>query len=74
MIPHPASATTVSTPTPRPFMSEFLVAQLSELIQEAPAYVQRSARSLLDTVTSEWSVDTDPAQPESNPEEEEEPP
>jgi hypothetical protein len=50
-----------------------LIARLTELLDETPAYVQRSARSLLDRIKSGCSLDAEPAPKEANAEEEEEP-
>ncbi len=73
MNPQTASVTAIA-PTGHDICTpQFLLAQLSELIQDSPAYVQRSARSLLERLTSERSLDAEPTLDEPNPEEEEEP-
>ena len=75
MIPLPVSANPIA-PTHHDhdaFGPQFLLTQLNQLLEDGPAYVQRSARSMIDRLISEWSLDAEPAPQESNPEEEEEP-
>ena len=73
MNPQTASATPLAPTGHDVFTPQYLLAQLSELIQDGPAYLKRSARSLHERLRSEWSLDAEPTLEEANPEEEEEP-
>ena len=78
MIPLPSSGQPASGPPVAPtnqnhVTPQLLIAKLTELLDETPAYVQRSARSLLDRIKGGYSLNAEPAPEEANAEEEEEP-
>lgn len=77
MNPLPASARSLP-PTDQNHLNpqlvpQLLIARLTDLLEGTPAYVQRSARSLLDRVKGACPLDTEPTPEEANPEEEEDP-
>ena len=77
MNPLPASAPSLPPTDQNHFTPQLLpqlvIAKLTDLLDGTPAYVQNSARSLLDRITSARSLTTEPSPEEANSEEEEEP-
>ena len=77
MNPLPASAPSLPPTNQHPVapqsLPQLVVAKLTDLLDGTPAYVQNSARSLLDRIKSGWSLDAEPSPEEANAEEEEEP-
>lgn len=77
MNPLPASAPSLPPTNQHPVtpqsLPQLVVAKLTDLLDGTPAYVQNSARSLLDRITSARSLTTEPSPDEANTEEEEEP-
>lgn len=77
MNPLPASAQSLP-PTDRnhftpQLLPQLVIAKLTDLLDGTPAYVQSSARSLLDRIKSASSLDAEPTPEEANTKKEEEP-